>query len=292
MAMAAPEAPPGKVTGARRIWDAIGELPVNPDGSIYFNPGDINRGLGLGATRTQSVLNVAEKAESVEVLRHGKRLVGIRVKGAEPRGSLTERIHAILRAYADERGRVDLNVPTLQTLTGARDHHDVMKGLYDLRRRSVLSMDIRKEGNTDIAKDIRLIKRKVRAVKPAATEGTQPVAEPTDVQPSGLTEEDDHEWPLAEVQSEGQDPGDAEPMTYPVTLTPLTDEWLASASYPGLVALKGRRAHIEAAAVALGEAGPQYAEQAEALLESAETCYTPFEEEVLSLLRWAQGESL
>jgi hypothetical protein len=55
--------------------------------------------------------------------------------------------------------------------------------------------------------------------------------------------------------------------------------------YDLIAELLDRRSNIEAAAAALEKAGPAYADEVVALLEKAETCYTPFEQQVVDLVR-------
>lgn len=290
---AAPGRRPNPASASGRIWALITRLPTNPDGAVYFRPLDIDNVSGVAPNsmgkHTAAVLAHRATAGTSETIRLGRRIVGVRSTDLQPKGSQTSRIRAVLAAYADDRGRAPLTGLDLQRIVGA-DLHDVTKGLHDLKQRGLLTFDFAKDGSV---RDLRLSKSG-RAAKFEDVADHLPLQRPTvvpkqdgpppvvtmDLLPSDIGLPDDMSRDDAYVQGIA----DAE-RPDAVGVAGLAER------YPLIAHILNRPAQFEAAAEALSALGGEYENQAMELLGKAENCYTPFEAEVVALVKEVTAET-
>ncbi len=302
MSMAsAPSLRPG--TTSERIWRYIVGRPVNPDGSVYFRSGDADEAAGAkSAGHASAALTQWDKAGVLTILRHGRRMVGARSKLFAPKGSQTDRIYDVLVAYADERGRVPIDTMTIQRLVGARDQHDTVKALWDLKERGMLSLKEEKVGKSRYVKDIRI---RPNASAKASTEvdlDNLPVvvADPEGYVASAAARDPNrkprHTGPAPVLDEPIERPEPIDETVEPAEATDTTvlgttttgepaDPW--DLRFPLITAAMqktDKAKHLQAASAALGAAGPEFEEQAIALLEQAENLITPLEREVIAFI--------
>ena len=311
MAMAAPNLQPGSTS--ERIWRYIAGRPVNPDGSVYFRQRDAGEAAGAKTpNHANAAITAWEKQGLIEVIRHGRRVVGVRSKSFQPKGSQTDRIRDVLLAFADERGRVPIDSMHIQRLVGARDMHDTTKALWDLKERGFSTHREDKEGKVTRIRDIRIrpnaVAKAYDDVEPLPAIVADPetyrrpngpasvlrsaievppkdeVAEPEPEPEPDVVEPDEEVEPEpVEVREPEVKPGKPDAPEPEATRAP--DRW--EARFPLMYAAMGKVAKVKALQAAsknLEAAGPEFEEQAIVLLGKAEELMGPLEREVVAFI--------
>jgi hypothetical protein len=133
------------------LRDEITRLPLKEGMRVFPKgwTGDMNRKYQMSDAWSQAVIVNWEKAGRAEIVRRGRRWIGLRMasdsNGTEPSKpapdevrSLRDKVLAMMQSKADDKGRIHVSTDEMRREMGLSPH-DFIKGVWDLQKQGMLT---------------------------------------------------------------------------------------------------------------------------------------------------------